>query len=119
MEPDTHSHTQLVHSKLDKSLPDNIINLDRSLRGLRAEIDVKIHNFSVYEGENREAYLTSLASIAKELDDAIAGLDTLINLANSQSDEEKQTFYQSETMQKFYSIITEQLNEMSQLRKRL
>ncbi|MBL7480654.1 hypothetical protein [Legionella bononiensis] len=119
MEPDTQNEAPLAQSTHDVTIPENIINLERNLRGLRAEIDVKIHNFSAYEGENRVAYLTSLDSIAKELDSAIEGIETLVGLVNTQSDEEKQTFYQSETMQKFYGIVTEQLNEMSQLRKKL
>ncbi|KTD52796.1 hypothetical protein [Legionella quateirensis] len=119
MEPDTQIEAPVTHSTPGETIPENIINLERNLRGLRAEIDVKIHNFSAYEGENRVAYLTSLDAIAKELDSALEGLDTLVSLVSIQSHEEQQAFYQSETMQKFYGIVTEQLDEMSQLRKKL
>lgn len=106
-------------SHFDDSTPEHIINLDKQLRGLRAEIDVKIHNFSAYEGENKVQYLNQLNSLAQELDSALDGIETLVNLVSVQEDDEKESFYQSETMQKFYGIVSEQLHELIQLKKKL
>ncbi|CAM2821808.1 hypothetical protein [Legionella worsleiensis] len=119
MEPNTPTNTTPIYLTQDKSIPEHIINLDRNLRGIRAEIDVKIHNFSVYEGKDRVDFLTVLDAIAKELDSAINNLETLVGLANTQSDEEKSAFYQGETMQKLYGIITEKLNKITEIRKKL
>lgn len=119
MESQTQSHSSNVKPKFDHNTPEKIITLDKNLRSLRAEIEVKIHNFSVYEGENKEMYLNQLHTLATEIDSAINGVETLVSMVSTHSEEEKHAFYESELMQKFYGVVTQQLNELGQLKKKM
>lgn len=94
---------------------ENIINLDRKLRGLRAEVSIQIQNFSFYEGEDKDLYMNQLSLLAQELDDAIKGIETLVSVVAPESEEYKQAFYQSEEMQQFNEMIIKNLKKMEHM----
>ncbi|WP_298622367.1 hypothetical protein [uncultured Legionella sp.] len=113
------SHSLSVNTLFDSNTPEKIIALDNDLRSLRAEIEVKIHNFSFYEGENKEMYLNQFHTLTTEIDSTINDVGTLVAQANRQSEEEKLAFYESDDMQKFYEIVTQQLSILNELKKKI
>ncbi len=98
----------------DQNTPEAIIALDKSYRGLRAEMDIKIHNYTAYDGEYREMFLERFHHVVTQLDAAIQQVEELVLIANTQSAEERPGFYEQ-----FKGLVVEQLNMLEQLKKEM
>lgn len=119
MKSETQINSSNFISHFDSDTPEKIIELDKNLRGLRAEIEIKIYNFTAYEGESKEMYLNQLNILAAGIDSAINGVDRLVGLVSDQTEEGKREFYEGELMGQFLASLTEQLEELEQLKKKM
>lgn len=119
MKSETQINSSNFISHFASDTPEKIIDLDKNLRGLRAEIEIKIHNFTAYEGENKEMYLNQLNILATGIDSAINGVDRLVGLVSTQTEDEKRELYEGEQMEQFLTYLAEQLDELEQLKKKM
>ncbi|HEN5542655.1 TPA: hypothetical protein U6306_002842, partial [Legionella pneumophila] len=51
---DNQSQEELTH--FDANTPQSIIQLDRKLREMKSEVDMKLNDPSSYNGDNKEVY---------------------------------------------------------------
>ena len=106
----------LFTSDFDTNTPENIVQLDQRLKGLRAEIEIQLHNFAFYEGEDKDQYIEKFSRLAKEIDEAISGIETIVNAVRPQSDEFKREFFQSEEIQELDSKLGEHLEKFENIK---
>lgn len=109
------SHTLL--NVMDRNLRENIIRLDQKLKGLRAEINAKLENSSLLEDEkSRPEYIAKLTGVSQEINDAIRGIETLVNLVSDEDNEQQESFFQGKEMKQFSKMISENLEKITEIK---
>lgn len=115
MDMHTEKQSYSLIDSMDLGLRDNILRLDRKLKGLRAEIAAKLESPFLAEEEIRDEYVQKLSVVADEVDAAIFGIETLVNLVSSQDQEMTNAFMQSEEMRKFSEMISTNLEKITEI----
>lgn len=117
MDSNEQNQPQMSMKNLDNDTRENILKLDQKLRGLRAEIEAKLERPSLYSGDNPQEFLDKLVIVSKEINDAINGIDTLVNLINSNSDTESMSFHTEEEIRDFSEMIATNLEKITEIKK--
>jgi hypothetical protein len=119
MKKDKKTQSQLVIDGVDRDTRKNILRLDQKLKGLRAEIEAQLQNPLMYDGEDRESFFEKLSVVSKEIDDAINGIDTLVQLVSGEDKDVVEAFFQGEEMRDFSTMIAENLDKLTEIKKNL
>lgn len=112
----TENQSYSLLDNMDRSLRENIIRLDQKLKGLRAEIEAKLERPFLFAEESRDESVQKLSVISEEINAAIAGIESLVNLVSSQDKAITNQFLQSEEMQKFGEMISENLEKIAEIK---
>ena len=116
MDDTTQNQSHTLINGMDRNLRENIIRLDQKLKGLRAEIDAKLENSSLLEDENSlPEYIAKLTGVSKEINDAIKGIETLVNLV-SDEDDAQESFFQSKEMKEFSKMVADNLEKITEIK---
>lgn len=70
----------LLINDLEDNARHNIIKLDQKLRGLKAEIEAKLQTLNLLPEHEQETTEQGLTTLLNEIDQAIAGIKTLVGL---------------------------------------
>ncbi len=116
MDMNTEKQSYSLLGNMDRGLRENIIRLDQKLKGLRAEIAAKLESPFVVEEDIRDEYVQKLSVISEEINAAIGGIETLVNLVSSEDQEMTNQFLQSEEMQKFSEMISDNLEKITEIK---
>lgn len=94
----------------------HIIKLDQKLRGLRAEIDAKAQSMASGKGDHPADYRQRLELLAEEVDKAIQGIETLVNLTTT-GDALGSGELMGDELTQFNALIAEHLNKLSKMKE--
>lgn len=113
MDKNTQSKSQLLIDGIDSDLREKIIRLDQKLKGLKAEIDAKLESSHLMKSDTNDG--EKLSRISQEVEDAIAGIATLVSLVSSEDEETTKAFLNSKEMQIFSEMISENLEKITEI----
>ncbi|KGP63251.1 hypothetical protein EP47_02885 [Legionella norrlandica] len=108
------NQTQEELTKFDANIPENIIKLDRKLKDILHDVEIKLNDPSSYPGEDKEIYIQKLNRLYEEITDTISRLETMVSIVNSQSDEFKKEFYESAVMKEFNESVAASFAKLSE-----
>lgn len=97
----------------NQDFPESIIHLDQKLKALRLEIKGQLSNTASDAVD--PLYLQRLTTLDAEVSDAISGLNTLIELLNTQSEEFKRSFYQGNALHVLNETAIKYLKQMEDM----
>lgn len=99
-------------TNFDEDTPDSIIQLDRKLRDMRSEVEMKLNDPSLYNGDNKEVYFQKLNKLSEEINEAIISLEALVQMVDTQDEEFKKEFYQSDLMKDFNESVVKSFEKL-------
>ena len=106
--------TQLFTSNTEEQLVENILKLDQQLRIMGAQVESKLTNIALYKGTNPEEYKSSLLEVQQEINIALQGISSLVNLATDS--EQSKSFFQQDTVDELNEMVLENLEKIAQLK---
>lgn len=109
------AESQLFINSVDEQTRENIFKLDHKLRLMRAEVESKLAGITLYQGASPEEYQDRLVEVEQEINSALAGISSLVNLVvDPESD--NHPLLQGNSLAEFNQIINENLEKISQLK---
>jgi iron-sulfur cluster repair protein YtfE (RIC family) len=94
----------------------NIVNLDQKLKGLQAEVEAKLNHADLYAGSNKEEYIARLTELHEEINTALSGIKTIVDVIAADTSNELSELYLSEDIQVFNQELTDHLAKITRLR---
>lgn len=94
---------------VDKGMHDSILRLYQKLKGIKAEIEVKLKNLAIDESATKKQ---NLASLQEEVDRALDSIDSIVNLVIS--DEFKEENH--ENIEALRVVFDENIEKITKLR---
>lgn len=91
MLPENPNDPNLLINEVDPEIRNNILKMDQKLRGLRAEIDARLHNGPLRDKEE-QIDPDRMSVIAQEIDQALTVIDALVNLVNDPNNHETKNY---------------------------
>lgn len=116
MNAGTQNEPQLFINDLEQDARQNIIKLDQKLRGLRAEVEAKLHALTLNKEESTEENSQGLTALLAEIDKAIQAMDTLVNLIVTEDQELKNNYFQSDEMRQFNKMVSDNLERIIEIK---
>ncbi|MDI1352838.1 MAG: hypothetical protein PSV35_08780, partial [bacterium] len=88
------------------------------LKGLHAEIASKLHSYALSDEDNKEA-IEKLNSVAQEINKAINGIDTLVNLVNNPEDANQASLRDPLRMAEFKQDLVVNLEKITKIQEQI
>ncbi|HAT1660717.1 TPA: hypothetical protein RG395_001550 [Legionella pneumophila] len=107
---DNQAPEELTH--FDENTPQSIIQLDKKLREMKSEVEMKLNDPSSYTGDDKEVYFQKLSKLSEEINEAIKSLEALVKMVDIQDEEFKKDFYESDVMKEFNESVTKSFDKL-------
>ncbi|HAT6977527.1 TPA: hypothetical protein JAN54_04485 [Legionella pneumophila] len=107
---DNQSPEELTH--FDENTPQSIIQLDRKLREMKSEVEMKLQDSSSYNRDDKEVYFQKLSKLSEEINEAIKSLNALFKMVDTQDEEFKKDFYESDVMKEFNESVVKSFDKL-------
>lgn len=111
---DTENYPQSGNDS-DRKVPENVSMLEQKLKNILSEIDNKLRNSFDYNGDDKEHYVNQLSLLAKELVQAIKGLEHFAERVSPLESQDLDELYHSAEMNEFNNLVNDRLKKLEQV----